>query len=62
MTDDNKDEGQRYIKFEDEGALDTFIAMSGLRGEEAEELREEVEEHGYGEPILLPDEPEDNEI
>lgn len=52
MTDD---EGQRYIKFDDEGALDTFIAMSGLRGEQADELRERVEEHGYGNPIPIPE-------
>ncbi|AGC34440.1 hypothetical protein HVTV-2_gp70 [Haloarcula virus HVTV-2] len=55
-----EDEGQRYIKFDDEGALDTFIAMSGLRGEQADELREKVEEHGYGEPIPIP-EPENDE-
>jgi len=52
MTDD---EGQRYIKFDDEGALDTFIAMSGLRGEQADELRERVEGHGYGNPIPIPE-------
>jgi len=60
MTDE--DTGQRTIKFEDEGALDTFIAMSGLRGDDADELREKVEKHGYGTPIPLPDEPEDDEI
>lgn len=60
MNDD--DTGQRTIKFEDEGALDTFIAMSGLRGDAADELREKVEEHGYGTPIPLPDEPSDDEI
>jgi hypothetical protein len=52
MTDDKR---QRTIKFDDEGALDTFIAMSGLRGEEAEDLREKVEKHGYGTPIPIPE-------
>lgn len=52
---DEEDTGQRTIKFEDEGALDTFIAMSGLRGEQADELRERVEEHGYGKPIPIPE-------
>ncbi|AGM11679.1 hypothetical protein HCTV5_70 [Halovirus HCTV-5] len=59
MTDE--DTGQRTIKFEDEGALDTFIAMSGLRGEQADDLREKVEKHGYGTPIPIP-EPDDEEI
>jgi len=59
MTDENT--GQRTIKFEDEGALDTFIAMSGLRGEQADDLREKVEKHEYGTPIPIP-EPDGEDI
>lgn len=59
MTEDN---GQRTIRFEDQGALDTFIAMSDLTDEEAETLRENVEQFGFGTPVPLPTEPEDDEI
>ena len=54
MTDE--DTGQQTITFDDEGALDMFIAMAELDDGSAENLREAVEEHGYGEPIPLPDE------
>jgi len=60
MTENN--DGEKYIKFEDEGALDTFIGMSGLRDEQVDELRERVKEHGYGHPIPVPDEPVDNDV
>ena len=53
MTEDTE---QQTITFDDEGALDMFIAMAELDDGSAENLREAVEEHGYGEPIPLPDE------
>ena len=54
MTDEDTE--QQTITFDDEGALDMFIAMAELDDGSAENLREAVEEHGYGEPIPLPDE------
>lgn len=54
----SENEKENTITFEDEGALDTFIVMAGLSEEAAKTLRRGVEEHGYGEPIELPEEAE----
>ncbi|UBF23054.1 hypothetical protein HCTV-16_gp71 [Haloarcula virus HCTV-16] len=48
------DEKPRTLTFDDEGALDTFIAMTDLTDEEVEELRENVEQFGYGTPVPHP--------
>lgn len=48
------DEETRTLTFDDEGALDTFIAMTDLTDDEAEELRENVEKFGYGTPVPHP--------
>lgn len=59
MTDEHIE--KRTMKFEDKGALDTYIAMSGLADEDATELREKVEKFGYGTPVPVPEEPENDE-
>lgn len=51
MTDDDT----RTLTFDDEGALDTFIAMTDLTSEEVDELRENVEQFGYGTPVPHPE-------
>lgn len=57
----SEEERRPTIKFDDEGALDTYIAMSDLTEEQVETLRESVEKFGYGTPIPVPD-PSDDEI
>ena len=47
-------EETRTLTFDDEGALDTFIAMTDLTTEEVQELRENVEQFGFGTPVPHP--------